>query len=705
MQKVILKGTIVLIALILSLSLGSGVQAGGLPGCSDLGMTGSGIFENPCIVTTKSGLISINDSLGTLDLSYKLGNDINLENTEWAPIGTSDLPFRGNFDGGGFSITNLSITGINSNVGLFGYVLGNDSSNTVLISNVSIDSGSVAGAGNVGGLIGYASYVTVQNVSSSVSISGVSRGGGLVGKNDSYLSIDNSYTTGNVITTGDFAGGLLGDSVNYSNSITNSFTTGNVTGRDFVGGLTGFSNDNSIIRNSYTTGIIDGENNIGGICGLGGNIISNSFSTGSVSGLDRAGGIAGTFEIGVISNVYSTGAITGTENTGGIVGLLYGATIENAYNLGSVTGVDAVGGLVGQPTSNSIISGIVAIGSVTGSTDVGKTIGNDWGTTTHLNIRVYDELVIIPDVADNLDYYSLVTANELNEISFWNTAEAGTFSDDHDFDLTQVENGYYPLLKKFESKNSMPGQTYIDLPEAVVIPDPEEEPSEDNVSSISLRVDGESCVIELGSTFETPLATASVHGTSLTNEIHVTGDVDSSKEGTYQLEYSVSHDGEWISEVINVKVEDTVRPVFWRIADQVIYRNTDIDWTILLGRVWDSSNELVKTSEIINYDVNGYKVAVTVCDESGNEGVSDADITVSDDQSDFRRLNYKVGKGYNFEFDIKQVLGYYEAYKMKLEYIVNEVDFDTEGTYMVVVRTSSVLRSARIETIFVDIVK
>lgn len=46
-----------------------------------------------------------------LDGKYILMNDINLSSFEnWEPIGTSDEPFTGVFDGDGYSINNLKIS-------------------------------------------------------------------------------------------------------------------------------------------------------------------------------------------------------------------------------------------------------------------------------------------------------------------------------------------------------------------------------------------------------------------------------------------------------------------------------------------------------------------------------------------------------------------------------------------------------------------
>lgn len=68
----------------------------------------------------------LNNIRNNLDGKYILMNDIDLSVYEnWEPIGTSDAPFTGEFDGNGYSIANLSLkseTEETNNLGLFGFV-------------------------------------------------------------------------------------------------------------------------------------------------------------------------------------------------------------------------------------------------------------------------------------------------------------------------------------------------------------------------------------------------------------------------------------------------------------------------------------------------------------------------------------------------------------------------------------------------------
>lgn len=96
---------------------------------------------------------------------FELMADIDLENVEIDPIGTEKHPFKGSFNGNGYSISNLKINGTNDGyAGLFGYNEGTISN--VRIANISID---VKKNGTVGlGLVagknsGVISKVTLVN--------------------------------------------------------------------------------------------------------------------------------------------------------------------------------------------------------------------------------------------------------------------------------------------------------------------------------------------------------------------------------------------------------------------------------------------------------------------------------------------------------------------------------------------------------------
>ena len=111
-----------------------------------------GTENNPFLIFTEAQLRKVGTETGTgwtLSAHYKLENNITLTGGAWTPIGAGSTPFRGTFDGGGYTITGITINNpTTNNQGMFGYIEGGTVKNLGLI-NVSI-----AGNNSVGGLVG-----------------------------------------------------------------------------------------------------------------------------------------------------------------------------------------------------------------------------------------------------------------------------------------------------------------------------------------------------------------------------------------------------------------------------------------------------------------------------------------------------------------------------------------------------------------------
>jgi len=107
-------------------------------------------------------------------VTIKLTKDINLGSKQWTSIGSSSSSFKGTFDGGGHTISNLTISNISSSgyYGLFGYAQG-ATIQDIEIENVDI-SGTLSvtsGTGtSIGGAVGYANNCIISDVSVSGNI-------------------------------------------------------------------------------------------------------------------------------------------------------------------------------------------------------------------------------------------------------------------------------------------------------------------------------------------------------------------------------------------------------------------------------------------------------------------------------------------------------------------------------------------------------
>ncbi len=277
--------------------------------------------------------------------------------TEWTPIGEdNDHEYTGTFDGQNHTISGLYVVPTGDYAGLFGYVLGGT------IKNVGVVDSYIRGIRFVGGVCGY-------------NING---------------TIENSYNTGTVTVTGNYAsvGGVCGN--NSYGTIENIYNTGKVTGtvtgnNSSVGGVCG--SNSGTIENSYNTGEVTVTEAgwhayIGGVCGNNYGTIGNSYNTGEVTvtvtgDMTFVGGVCGYNMNGTIENSYNTGKVTVTVTVkiegeriyvGGVCGNNYG-TIKNSYNtdivkVDDVNEYPAVGGVCGN--NNGTIENSYNTGTVTG---------------------------------------------------------------------------------------------------------------------------------------------------------------------------------------------------------------------------------------------------------------------------------------------------------------------------------------------------
>jgi len=298
---------------------------------------GSGGYYNVSSVQGLRDMLGFSESNAALN--FRLTTNIDLTGN----VGFYVPYFAGKFDGANYTISNLSVSGSNSDIGMFGFLPASTSS----VSNLGVVNVSVIGQSGVGGLAG-----------------------------NNSGAISNSYATGTVNGTGGDIGGLVGH--NYG-TISNSYATGKVTGGTSVGGLVGW-NDGGTISNSYATGGVSGSSYVGGLVGENGyGTISNSYATGKVTGGTNSpsvGGLVGyNYGTMIISNSYATGGVSGSSYVGGLVGNNYGK-ISNVYATGNVSGATAVGGLVGKQHTN-LLSNVYAAGIVSGTTDVGGLVGDN----------------------------------------------------------------------------------------------------------------------------------------------------------------------------------------------------------------------------------------------------------------------------------------------------------------------------------------
>ncbi|MGN0225058.1 MAG: leucine-rich repeat protein, partial [Prevotella sp.] len=229
-------------------------------------------------------------SAGFREHTINLANDISITKPEgapgdwasWTPIGTSEKPFLGTFDGNNHVVSNLIVSGFD-NAGLFGCVGNNSESKQGEICNLGVDGANVEGTTNVGVIAGQL-YGTMEKCWSSGSVTTTSdsgNGGGLVGQATDGSTISNCYSTATV--TAYSAGGVVG---NLKGSLAYCYATGKITSISAsAGGICGAVIDGTNINNciAMNTGGITGST-IGRIWGEGSVTGNSNYATTMISG-------------------------------------------------------------------------------------------------------------------------------------------------------------------------------------------------------------------------------------------------------------------------------------------------------------------------------------------------------------------------------------------------------------------------------------
>ena len=282
----------------------------------------------------------MNDLDSTTDGYGELASSAANQGKGWQPIGTSDDPFTGSFDGQDHEIGDMFVNRPDeSPVGLFAAV---DAGGVV--KNVKVMDASVMGEWAVGGLVGE-NRGDVYNSYSNGAVNGTDCIGGLVGGNGGDVS--NSCSAANVTGHWD-VGGLVGCSDSYG-TVSNSYSVGNVIGEWAVGGLMG-GNVGGIVDKSYSAGSVTGEDYVGGLAGDNQGTVSNSYSTSNVTGEWYVGGLVGDNDFsGIVSNSYASGNVTGYSFVGGLVGSNWGAVSKSFWDV-DTSGLNESDGATGKTT-------------------------------------------------------------------------------------------------------------------------------------------------------------------------------------------------------------------------------------------------------------------------------------------------------------------------------------------------------------------
>ena len=399
---------------------------------------GSGTKEDPWRIENAEQLAylaqQVNNGTNYRGKHFLLVSDLDLSVKEWTPIGTYSNSFWGGFDGGGRTITGMTITGKeNKYVGLFGACY-NFTAPSSYIKSVTVKRANISGHSFVGAIAG------------------------------AGANISDCYSIENTIYASRCVGGVCGSLIG---NISGCYNSSSVKGNSTAGGIMGSASSErtvGVVEYCYNIGAVtvrQQDSSVGGITGASANRydISNCLNCGKITGNGKnVGGIAGSTDsnyMNFIGNCYynsdlnNAGVGEGASDkvipltTSQLCGALPEGLDSTIWKEGSVDTSTAkatdTGSRFGTATGTYInLTKVAKIGETkTASVPVYNyvtTNGDDWDTYTL--ITTAEEFVAIgQDTANCNENYVLknnidVSRVELRSIGDPGTPYIGKFSGD-----------------------------------------------------------------------------------------------------------------------------------------------------------------------------------------------------------------------------------------------------------------------------------
>lgn len=325
---------------------------------------GAGTEADPHLIASVTDMVKLSDAVNTQQRSYaghhfKVTANLDFKDVTFAPVGSKDIPFQGNFNGDGHKISNLTIDVLTDFTGLFGF-----GGPVAVISNLSMDTTcSITGKAYTGSFAGRFDGAIINCTTEAKVASTGNYTGGFVGYMAEGSSFTNCVSRAGVNAGGTYTGGLAG--VLYGDA-SNCSNAGTVKGKTtYVGGLAGALRGSLVnCENTGEVSSVSGGNYLGGLAAIieAGSAMENCVNRGDIkNGFAYVGGLYGSCptttgmmrENGAfITRCSNYGAITGTKtNVGGLAGLMgAGHHMYGCENYGTVTatGGNTTGGLVGE---------------------------------------------------------------------------------------------------------------------------------------------------------------------------------------------------------------------------------------------------------------------------------------------------------------------------------------------------------------------
>ena len=272
---------------------------------------GAGTSTNPYLISTVTHL----DSVRLFPDAYFLQtSDIDLSGINWIPIGyDSDddflignrVSFSGVYDGGGYTIQNLTIDNRGKLIGLFYSISGK-------VKNVHIEGASFT-------------YIPFEELPDSIKALG------------EFIVIEDPVRFAGIISgTIDTSGSV--EHVHISNASIEYGSIGLITGH----------NQGEILR-SHASGTLSGAFQAGGLVSLNVGEVRRSSFNGTIRQIDNlVGGLIGTNIEGTLSESFAEVEVEETIIFGGLIGVYQYGSVQNNYADFNVLDDSGTGGLFGS---------------------------------------------------------------------------------------------------------------------------------------------------------------------------------------------------------------------------------------------------------------------------------------------------------------------------------------------------------------------
>lgn len=383
---------------------------------------GSGTKEDPWRIENAEQLAylaqQVNNGTNYRGKHFLLVSDLDLSVKEWTPIGTYSNSFWGGFDGGGRTITGMTITGKeNEYVGLFGACY-NFTAPSSYIKSVTVKRANISGHSFVGAIAG------------------------------AGANISDCYSIENTIYASRCVGGVCGSLIG---NISGCYNSSSVKGNSTAGGIMGSASyegrdGNGVVQYCYNIGAVtvsQQDSSVGGITGASANRynISNCLNCGKITGNGKnVGGIAGSTDsnyMNFIGNCYYNSDLNNAGVGEGASDKVIPLTTSQLCGA-LPEGLDSTiwkEGSVDTSTAKATDTGS-RFGTATG-TYINLTKVAKIGETKTASVPVYN---YVTTNGDDWDTYTLITtAEEFVAIGRDDTKWSGNYVLENDIDVSGVK--------------------------------------------------------------------------------------------------------------------------------------------------------------------------------------------------------------------------------------------------------------------------